>query len=201
MRQIARLAPNFRVIKCSWKAQEAVNAMCGFSEWCFSVSVPTSAVQGSTDGDDDKGISQGLLILIISAAIGGLVLLVVLSVFIFTRFYRSVEILRRLCWYWRCSLLVFEGGGGRGTGCSNSSSALKFSWIFAIIFFFRVGIPLILVFWEYFPAKLYHSIPSKPSLGVKLSISTQTCIRPITRVLDYGQKYLGKGLVSLRYVL
>lgn len=54
-------------------------------------------MQGSTDGDDDKGISQGLLILIISAAIGGLVLLVVLSVFIFTRFYRSVEILRRLC--------------------------------------------------------------------------------------------------------
>lgn len=51
--------------------------------------VPTSAVQGSTDGDDDKGISQGLLILIISAAIGGLVLLVVLSVFIFTRFYRQ----------------------------------------------------------------------------------------------------------------
>ena len=74
-----------------------MNAMCGFSERCFSVSVPTSAVQGRTDGDDDKGISQGLLILIISAAIGGLVLLVVLSVFIFTRFYRSVEILRRLC--------------------------------------------------------------------------------------------------------
>lgn len=139
MRQIARLAPNFRVIKCSWKAQEAVNAMCGFSEWCFSVSVPTSAVQGSTDGDDDKGISQGLLILIISVAIGGLVLLVVLSVFIFTRFYRSVEILRRLCWYWRCSLLLFEGGGGRGTGCSNSSSALKFSWIFVIIFLFPCG--------------------------------------------------------------
>ena len=139
MRQIARLAPNFRVIKCSWKAQEAVNAMCGFSEWCFSVSVPTSAVQGSTDGDDDKDISQGLLILIISVAIGGLVLLVVLSVFIFTRFYRSVEILRRLCWYWRCSLLVFEGGGGRGTRCPNSSSALKFSWIFAIIFLFSCG--------------------------------------------------------------
>lgn len=171
--------------------------MCSFSKWCFSVSVPTSVVQGSTDGDDDKGISQGLLILIISAAIGGLVLLVVLSVFIFTRFYRSVEILRRLCWYWRCSLLVFEGGGGKGAGCPNSSSALKLPWIFAI----SVGIPLISVFWEYFPAKLYHSIPWKPSLGVKLSISTQTCIRPITRVLDYGQKYLGKGPVSLRYVL
>lgn len=54
-----------------------------------SPEVPTSAVQGSTDGDDSKGISQGMLILIISAAIGGLVLLVVLSVFIFTRFYRQ----------------------------------------------------------------------------------------------------------------
>jgi len=51
--------------------------------------VPTTSVALESEGGDDKGVSQSTLILIIGAAIGGLVLLVVLLVFILTRFYRQ----------------------------------------------------------------------------------------------------------------
>ncbi|XP_078345693.1 uncharacterized protein LOC144631168 isoform X3 [Oculina patagonica] len=51
--------------------------------------VPTTAVLGKLGDEDNKGFSQSTLILIICAAIGGLVLLVVLLVFILTRFYRQ----------------------------------------------------------------------------------------------------------------
>ena len=52
------------------------------------ISVPTTAVSARSGSGDNEGVSQSTLILIICAAIGGLVLLVVLLVFILTRFYR-----------------------------------------------------------------------------------------------------------------